>query len=380
MQESSKLWYSFEQCTQDILPIEANDNFPGEFLRIDSSYATSKLNVELPQPYMVFFILARLKKFEFEYQPIEKVLWEIPFKYKTKFFYFTVRKMGFRLMANTEDITLLKEVITKFHHAIKIVDKMLSPLLKEVVNQGDITFKNQSAFLRERYLYFRNKAKEAYQYKRPNKNDSSELFSGFYEKVKSEKEGFFNSQAMLEAYFSFQEHLLILLLPFSGFNKDKERVSDIIAEDWSVKFNKVFNPSKNAILMKHYDNLRTLKERYRNKYSHGAFEKKDGSLYAKVENLGFIPVRLNRSNEFSLVPIQQINFEEICKVIDEFEHYLSKSKDWSLTYKLIQSGIDIYFDDHNLTKYRKALESKEALQDFLKYQDYLYERNTNMDW
>ncbi|WP_078557265.1 hypothetical protein [Bacillus alkalicellulosilyticus] len=377
-QENPKLWNNFEQCTKELRPVSSND-IKGKFVRIDTHIATD-LGIKFPPSYMVFFMLVHLKNCEYEYQPMEKVLWEIPFKYKETDFYFTVRKFGFRLMSGTTDETLIKSVINKINNGLKIVDQMINPLLKEIVNNGDITFPNQSTFLCDRYLYFKNKVSNLILLNNKEDNKEKKVAVNFNQDMQYKKEIFYNTQAMLESYFSFQEHLLILLLPFSEFNKENDSVTKIIAADWTVKFNVIFNPSRNPDLMKYFDSLRNLKERYRNKYAHGGFEKKDGSLYAKVEGLGFIPVRQEKSNHFSLIPITELDFNEICKIIDDFDNYLFFSKKWSRPIQLIKSGLDIYFDDTHVKQYREAVISDEKLQQFIEYQAMLEDRNINMDW
>ncbi|MED3994644.1 hypothetical protein P4647_08265 [Peribacillus frigoritolerans] len=375
--EKAKDWKSFEQCTKDITPLkEVTDN---RFMIFDMNRAPS-LGERIPPNYMVFFMFVHLKKFDYEYQPIEKVLWEIPFQYEEIPFYCTVEKFGYRLMSGTEDLDLIKRLLRKINSAIKIIDRMMKPLLKDVVNKGDITFENQSIFLFERYLYFKNKASELFATKNAVPGDINEAISNRNHQVKAKRDGFFNTQAMLDAYFSYQEHLLILLLPFSKFDKQKENISNIIAGNWSDKFKRVFNVHINQEAEQHYQKLRLIKEKYRNKYAHGGFEKENGSLYAKVNELGFIPVRMDAYDEFSLIPIDDINFNEICRVIGEFENYLISSEDWSGAFKLIQSGLDIYFDDKSLETYHKVVGDEKLLHEFLEHEFVMLDRQANMDW
>jgi hypothetical protein len=373
-EESPNLWHNFEQCTKEIHP--NRDLINSIFVKIDK-YVASNLGVELPPSYMVFFMLVHLKKFPYEYQPIEKVLWEVHFKYQGIPFYFTERKFGFRLMAGTEDDKVIIALLKRISSAVKIVDRMIGPLLKEIVNKGDITFQNQIVFLTDRYKYFKNKASSLYD---KSKNIESSSNGSIIQHWQIVKECFYYTQAMLDAYFSYQEHLLVLLLPFCDIDKEKDSVSEFIYKDWSEKFNKVFNPNKDPEMMRHYDNLREIKEKLRNKYAHGGFEKKNGSLYAKVDGLGFIPVHMNRSNGFSLVSDLEFNFTEICRVIDEFEIYLSRSNNWSRPIKIIQSGLDIYFDEYHKEEYKEAIKSDEKLEEYIEYQLYLEDRYANMDW
>lgn len=376
-EEKTKDWNNFEQCTKDIIPPQGFTD--KKFRRVDKN-TVALWGEKMPPNYMVFFMFVHLKKFDYVYQPIEKVLWEIPFQYENCLFYFTVRKFGFYLISGTENPDLIKRLLRKINNVIKIIDRMISPLLKEVVNKGDITFENQGGFLFQRYLYFKSKASESYATKDIESKDIHQVISNLNYQVKTKREGFFNTQAMLDAYFSYQEHLLILLLPFSEFDKEKENISKIIAGNWSEKFKRVLNVRNNKETEQYYEKLRLIKEKYRNKYAHGGFEKENGSLYAKVNKLGFIPVRMDAYDHFSLMPVDDIDFNEICEVIDEFENYLTSSEEWSGAIKLIQSGLDIYFDDKHLETYQKVVRDDKLLHEFIEYELTMLDRQANMDW
>ncbi|MCM3042547.1 hypothetical protein M3201_23100 [Paenibacillus motobuensis] len=137
-----------------------------------------------------------------------------------------------------------------------------------------------------------------------------------------ETEALFNIQAMLDAYFSFQEHTLILLLPFCQFNKDLDDVTSLIGDDWTAKFSRIFKPHQNPEVMRHFEKLRKIKE-LRNKYAHGGFNKKKKSLYVHVQGVGAIPAELPQKNDkkmrYTILSIHNIDFSDICKIIDEFE-------------------------------------------------------------
>ncbi|UNK20803.1 hypothetical protein MNQ98_12660 [Paenibacillus sp. N3/727] len=197
---------------------------------------------------------------------------------------------------------------------------------------------------------------------------------------KKEWEALFNTQAMLDAYFSFQEHILILLLPFSQFNKDEDNITNLIGSDWTTKFNRIFKPQQNPMVMKFYDYIRGIKE-LRNKYAHGGFEKKKGSLLAHVPTLGAIPVELPQHNErgYSMIPIGDVDFTKICKVFDEFDMHLQNSE-WSRAIRILEAGIDIRYDGEFMEQLNIATQSDESLNSFLQIESDEYARNANMDW
>ncbi|MEM5660867.1 hypothetical protein AAHB62_10350 [Bacillus cereus] len=48
--------------------------------------------------------------------------------------------------------------------------------------------------------------------------------------------------------------------------------------------------------------------------------------------------------------------------------------------RIIKSGMDIFFDDQNLTLYKNAIKSDESLEFFFKREEMLAERYADMDW
>jgi len=378
--ENVKLWNNFEKCTEGFTASKLTCFEVEEVLKIDI-FMEDELEIKLPQPDMVFFMLADLKGFEYEYKPMEKVLWEVPFKYQGINFCFTVRRSGFKLISETDDGSIVKSLIKKINGALKIVDNLMSPVLKEIVNKGDITFSNESALLRDRYLYFKEKACTLYdQNECEDETTDKDGYTYYIEKIERKKEAFFYTQAMLDAYFSYQEHLMVLLLPFSGFDKNSESISSFIADTWTLKFTKVFRPSRKPEVMKYFDKLQSIKEQHRNKFAHGGFEKRDGSLLAKVDGIGYIPVSMTQQNHFSLINKNEETFMEICQVIEQFETYLYKDNEWARAMRLIRSGMDILFDDESLSLYKNAIKSDENLEFFFRREAMLAERYADMDW
>ncbi len=378
--ENIKQWNNFEKCTEGFTASKLTGFEVEEVLKINNSMA-NKLGIKLPQQDMVFFMLVYLKGFDYEYQPMEKVLWEVTFKYQGINFCFTVRKFGFRLISETDDESIVKSLIKKINGALKIVDNLMSPVLKEIVNKGDITFSNESALLRDRYLYFKEKAHNLYNQNEYEVETTDKIsYKHFHKKAQRNKEAFFYTQAMLDAYFSYQEHLMVLLLPFSDFDKNSESISIFIADTWTMKFTKVFKPSRKPEVMKYFDKLQSIKEKHRNKFAHGGFEKKDGSLLAKVDGVGFIPVSMTRQNHFSLINKNEETFMEVCQVIEQFETYLFKDNEWARAMRIIKSGMNMFFDDKSLTLYKNAIKSDESLEFFFRREAMLEQRYMDMDW
>lgn len=366
IRENPKLWENFNKCIADFTKLSMEEIIgTGMYL-----YKVKELNVDYTEPYMLFTIFCRLKEFNYDYKGREKTLYDIFFHFKNYVCIFSFEKTGLKLTINTQDEEVIDELFKKLNNAIKITNTLLSPIIKETINNGNFTLENHSGLLRQRYLYFRKKAEDL---------NPGHKIMGLGE-IENQKKIIFNTQSMLDAYFSFQEHILILLLPFNNFDKNSEKISDLILGNWKDKYNRIFNPQKNRVYMKWFDRLQSLKE-LRNKYAHGGFEKKNGSFFPHIEGVGVIPVQPPENNNgiYSLLPINDISFYEVCKTIDEYENFLFQSE-WKRPLTILESGLDIRYDDEYIKRLTDAIKSDENLESFLynefEWIDYLQ----NMDW
>lgn len=377
MLEQQKKFDDFKMCTREIESIKLEEVYSKE-LYVSK---VKQLDVNYIEPYMIYTIFVHLLEFDHTYKPMEKILYEIPFKYKDIYGVFSMGKFGLSLSITTNKEEVLKGLFKKLNSASKIVESILKPFITEVIANGEITIENQTGILRQRYLYFRNRVKEIYDEIEVNEDfPVGSIAGGLNRKINLEKEIIFNTQAMLDAYFSFQEHLLILLLPFSKLDYRAEPIPRIINSNWSDKFKKIFDINNNRNLLPYYEKLKKLKE-IRNKYAHGGFEKEAGSLFAHIKGVGVIPVEVPSQTEqmFSFVLIKDVKYKEMCEVIDKFEEYLFKSE-WKRPIKIIEFITDMRFDEEFISELKWAITSDENLEYFLEKDSYTYERKANMDW
>ena len=93
----------------------------------------------------------------YEYQPMEKVEWFIPLKYKGIVFQMGNMKYGFRIFVfdrETED-DIVKEFLKKLCSIIKLSDGLISPYLSDLMNAGECTLKNEFGFLYRMYSFLK---------------------------------------------------------------------------------------------------------------------------------------------------------------------------------------------------------------------------------
>jgi len=343
---------------------------------------------DIPVPELVQFLLGFILKLPI-YGPEEKLRWEIPFNYKEISCAFALQKFGLRLhIASAEgqqlDVNKVSmEIIKKIQKAIHRVEKtLLMPFAEQQIRTGHVTIANQYYAFMNRYIYFREKAEKAInQEKSTNTKNIEELTQSLNEIFRAKNELFYNTIAMLDAYFSFLEHLFVLVMPLYLNNV---RLLEFIGSFWADKYKMLFDIRSNPSAKSFYDDLNTIKERFRNFYAHGGFEKGGASLYIHIPNIGAIPAQFSKvknSPHFDIIPIREDSFSDICKIIDGFDKWLrSEDSGLQLAIRYAESGLDLPCDKQTIQKIRSAMTSDESLEGLIEYYSHIWEMHTNMDY
>ena len=344
---------------------------------------------DIPVPELVQFILSGILKLT-AYGPAEKLRWEIPFRYKGIHCSFALQKFGLRLYISCDNNTgmacnkIYREIIGKLKKRIHSIEKtILIPFAKHQIENGHVTIVNQYHNFENRYIYFRGKAEKASKRRRrSNGNDFMEEMNKSLQHFYSTRiDLFYNALAMLDAYFSLLEHLFVLVIPFQ---RDNEDLVKYISSYWTDKFTTLFDIKKDSKAKSFYDRLDVIKERYRNFYAHGGFEKAGASLYIHFPSIGAIPAQLTRiknSPHFHFFPIEEDKFKEICITIDEFNQWLrSDSAGLKNIIRYIESGLNIPCDKKSIKQIKAAMKSEKALNALIEHYSYLDCLHTNMDY
>ena len=340
-----------------------------------------------PMSYMVYICFVVILGYKFWGQE-EKVAWTIPFTYKGEAFIATHRKLGFRICAAKETSKagpLVLEMLLKLKNMIRLADGIVEPIIKEQVAFCNCTILNKYSDFMSRYEFFREKADSTFKTPPPPRRldePLGEVPSIWSFKNNILREGFYYTQAMLDAYFSYLEHVLVLLVSFEpDFDRERDSLDSIIFSDWTSKYNRIIKPESNPKGMRYYNKLKEIKEKFRNTFAHGGFEKNGSPYFVHFPGLGAIPLSLSKftnSVHFHITPIREIEFSEICTFLDEFEDYLE-----GLLFRpmqIIKAGIDISYNEPNRKEYQLALRSDEDVEEFIEHETYLWERQANMEW
>jgi hypothetical protein len=102
-------------------------------------------------------------------------------------------------------------LVDRLLHAVRIADGMVKPFAEQQIRAGKVTIANNSFLFRGKYEFFRSRVEECYQTAQPVTGEDQ--VARINRKFRYDREAFFFSSAALDSYFSYLEHLLVLLLP-----------------------------------------------------------------------------------------------------------------------------------------------------------------------
>ena len=214
-----------------------------------------------------------------KYGPEEKMRWGMPATYKGIDFSFELRKFGLCLLVRDvpeADPTFVHELCRRIQIAIRVTERYLKDIARQQADSGNVTVGNYFWRFDAAYHFFREHASEAYPKPDPPMRvarrdahgtpivSSRTIMDGL-------REGSHYCTAMLDAYFSRLEHILILVLPFLNFDPRMGRLLEMIGARWDEKFRQVFDLSNDRQAKQCYDRLKSIKERFRNTLAHGGF-------------------------------------------------------------------------------------------------------------
>ena len=352
---------------------------------------------EVPVPELFYLCLVEVLSCR-HFGPAEKLRWLVPFNYFGSQCCFALQKFGLQLYipaernAKSEHVTP-KEIVDKLNRACRIVEKrILAPYVKQQLSQSHLTVMNHYLQLTMMYRHFRDvtswhfdKAKETSTNDKGPQHCIEDRFPAAVDAWNQQADwtriGFYNAVATIDAYFSRLEHLLVLALPCLRWTRSRDSLPEFIRLRWGEKFKRIFDVLSDRRAKQLYDQLRVTKERYRNTYAHGGFEKGGASFFVHVPGVGALPAPLSNIREsrvFDLFPITPSRFSAICELFDDVDAWLKLGLGWVVTYA--ESGLNLACDDDSLDRLRQASESNVALEQLIDRWGWEADRHVNMDY
>jgi hypothetical protein len=311
----------------------------------------------------------------------EKTAWAIPFSFEGAYCELSSEKFGLRLYLDEslapDEATSTKTaeaIFAKLDKAQRLIEsQILRPLAMDELRLGKVMVRNQYYSLRQTYQYFRQGAELAYSGDGRIKTHDH-LFA-------KQAEGFQNTIAMVGAYFSLLEHVLVLVSPFVHRRPLGQEFLRFVGDSWSVKFKAVFDVNEDKSAKKFLDKLLRVSEEYRNTFAHGGFDKSRASIGFRIPGVGWLPAMLSDvrdSPHFSFVPTSAADYEEICQLFDELDAWLETG---SSEYGLIwaKAGLDVRFDDDFQAELDQAIDN-DRFEELVEETSYIVDRHMNMEF
>lgn len=223
-----------------------------------------------------------------------------------------------------------------------VIKSVISPQLPGQIQAGNVMITNQYAVLRGGYDYFREGAQRAYagDGRRPDEAPWIEAMIG-----RGSQEGWWNVLAMVSAYFSLFEHILIGCLPFASFDCQAEDLTRVIGAKWSDKLRRVADLG-DPDTARQFAALRDIAERFRNTYSHGAFGSGGkAAMFIRLPGMGEVPATLGEFGvrpELWFIPATQEDFVQICEVFDSCDDWMVNGP-LTVGHQWVKAGLDFDF-------------------------------------
>jgi hypothetical protein len=341
-----------------------------------------------PVPELVLFTLRNIMGWRWSGHG-EKVRWTAYGSVDGEPVFFSMRKFGFTIGRKVDGQVAGTRIEGQLSSALKEVEKALETVAEHQVAIGDVLIVNRFGEFDARYRFFRELADKAF--KKASRKPRMSLSAGkpggiadvMNRLVKTKREGFFHSVAMVDCYFSSLEHRLVLLRAFTGNPLAQGEVIDLLSAKWDDKLKMVAPVPGSRKLELLLGRLREIKERVRNPFSHGGVENDGGSMFFHLPTVGQIPVNFSNfgnSVRFSFLPIEEEGHSDYCKVFDELDDFLS-SEDLERPHALMDAGVDPSFDTETLKRYAEAISgTDEDLKAFLDEWGQMWTMHANMDY
>lgn len=197
-----------------------------------------------------------------------------------------------------------------------------------------------------------------------------------------EVEGFYNTVAMVSAYFSTLEHVLVLSVPFLGKTADHVDIKDFMGARWGDKFKLLFDVNTDADAKAKFDALHRIAEDYRNTYGHGGFDKAGASFGFHLPGIGALPAALSNirdSPEFDFLPVDAESFDQVRNVFDAVDVWLSDiANPHGMAW--VKSGLDTRYDANFLEEIAEVMRRDGDLDDLITVYSYAADQHANMDY
>jgi hypothetical protein len=320
--------------------------------------------------------------------PAEKVAWSAQFEFNGESCTIAHAKFGVRMSIKSERpegeaVETLRVALQKLTAAVPTVERMILESAPETLARGDVTISNQHRMLRRGYEYFRQRCESPAFVADVDEEGVTSQGGKWYSHTSGANQmslnAFHDLVAATSAYVSFLEHVMVLALPFCGYEPKRDDLSAIIGDRWGLKWSHLFADDDAGSRLR--QRLTEVLETWRHPYSHGGFEKGNtATLFLHTPGVGALPIGMSRvrdSPQFSLFPAAEEHIEDVFALFDEIDEWLEQTIPFAMEW--IRSGLPVRFDEDFRDSYKAAVEAG-GFADFLNGHGYRHDNYQNMDF
>lgn len=327
----------------------------------------------------------------------EKVRWTVRGTIDGHRVAFEHQKFGFTVFLPEDRPELKARVEGQLRAALCEVESYLSAFAEGQVDRGEVVIANRFSEFDHRYRFHRGLADAAYGFELEPPDADAEiggdtaararLFSRsmterLHSLATSQREAFFHSTAMIDAYFSCLEHRLVLLRAFSGRPFAQGEVLTLLSMRWGDKLREVLGLPYSTEAAEIIGRLRGIKERIRNPFAHGGVENDKGSIFFHLPMVGMIPANFSRfgdSIRFSVIPVEADDHADACATFDALDAILGSGA-LASAHQFVRWGVDPNFDTAHSTEYAEAIaEGPDVVEAYIDAWSRRWEDFQNMD-
>jgi len=309
-----------------VLPANEQTQARPDFL---SKARATDAGQDLPPYYLVYFLFIELLEFR-HLGRFEKVAWSVPLDFKGRGYLVEHRKFGLGLFAEDPEAQAeeARTIVGRINAAVKVARPFFDWLASEAIAGSRINVINNSSQLFERYAFLRRtydaKATEAEARKDERIVERGTHSRGTWESfsfpgLALKMEADWLALSVIEAFFSWTEHVLIHLGVLLGRISSAQHAADVALANWPDKFKAVLDLSDTAVAGS-YEQMMALRYELRNYVAHGAFGKQ-GEAFLFHSGAGAVPVLLPHkrgSRRFTLGRGLQFDVSNALNAIDGF--------------------------------------------------------------
>jgi hypothetical protein len=357
----------------------APDNFLFDAKRTDAGR-------QLPAYYLVYFLLVDLLGFK-NLGQFEKVAWSVPVDLQGQAFLIEHRKFGLGVFAPElpESEAIASEIVRLIQNAVKIAEPYFDWRAEQAVRASKLNVVNKTKDLFERFSFFADQydAKRAEADRRVDERVETRRDNGYdihFPTFGLRREAKWLALSAIESFFSWTEHVFILLAILRGNVVTGDSVAKLAAQNWDVKFKAALDVNDPGT-KRYYDDLIIVRRQLRNFVAHGSFGKQ-GEAFLFHSSAGAVPVRLPHHQGASFrfgSGTDFVDHEAITLLHAFIDHLWSGSR----------SPARIYLQEYNLPliltmaqkgEYARAMASEDDMTAFAHHLAVLMDRHADMDF